>query len=250
MWCSAWEQAHYTQIKQRREESSKKKQEQMKAAADQLADFDSKRKVCCGLDAGVLVSRRYRGCNVQRSRLPFEQKTIETNKENNQTAEKGFISERDGALKAGLHGLLHVPATSIPSSPTPVPAHCGARPRRPAFPQRSQTRFPLLSSWWSCVCCSWQLAAGKDSWEKVSSYLDLTSDPKRNNTVHRPPSPSCTSSCHSSCHVLRSRQLPFEERRGTSFWDPMAAAQVARMKSVLIAVKSTPPATVKNFGAA
>eukprot|EP00286_Rhodomonas_abbreviata_P022747 CAMPEP_0181310568 /NCGR_PEP_ID=MMETSP1101-20121128/12656_1 /TAXON_ID=46948 /ORGANISM="Rhodomonas abbreviata, Strain Caron Lab Isolate" /LENGTH=236 /DNA_ID=CAMNT_0023417207 /DNA_START=17 /DNA_END=727 /DNA_ORIENTATION=+ len=48
--------------------------------------------------------------------------------------------------------------------------------------------------------------SGKDSWEKVSSYLDLTSDPKRNNTV-------------------------------------------SRMKSVLIAVKSAPPATTKNFGA-
>lgn len=47
---------------------------------------------------------------------------------------------------------------------------------------------------------------GKDSWEKVSSYLDLTSDPKR-------------------------------------------AQVVSRMKSVLIAVKSHPPAEVRNFGA-
>jgi len=47
---------------------------------------------------------------------------------------------------------------------------------------------------------------GKDSWEKVSSYLDLSSDPKR-------------------------------------------AQIVARMKSVLIAVKSHPPAEIRNFGA-
>ncbi|KAJ1476052.1 hypothetical protein T484DRAFT_3134218 [Baffinella frigidus] len=48
---------------------------------------------------------------------------------------------------------------------------------------------------------------GKDSWEKVTSYLDLTADPKRQNLV-------------------------------------------SRMKSVLIAVKSQPPATGKNFGVA
>ncbi|EKX44608.1 clathrin light chain [Guillardia theta CCMP2712] len=48
--------------------------------------------------------------------------------------------------------------------------------------------------------------AGKDSWDKVCTYLDLSSDPKRNNLI-------------------------------------------SRMKSVLIAVKTNPPATAKNFGA-
>jgi len=47
---------------------------------------------------------------------------------------------------------------------------------------------------------------GKDSWEKVCTYLDLSADPKRQNTI-------------------------------------------ARMKSVLIAVKSNPPSDKKNFGA-
>ena len=48
--------------------------------------------------------------------------------------------------------------------------------------------------------------SGKESWEKVSTFLDLNSDPKRNNTI-------------------------------------------SRMKSVLIAIKTTPPSTSKNFGA-
>jgi hypothetical protein len=47
---------------------------------------------------------------------------------------------------------------------------------------------------------------GKESWEKVTTYLDLSSDPKRNNTI-------------------------------------------SRMKSVLIAIKSSPPAEKRNFGA-
>ena len=48
--------------------------------------------------------------------------------------------------------------------------------------------------------------SGKESWEKVTTFLDLSSDPKRNNTI-------------------------------------------SRMKSVLIAIKTTPPSENKNFGA-
>jgi len=47
---------------------------------------------------------------------------------------------------------------------------------------------------------------GKESWEKVTTYIDLSSDPKRNNTI-------------------------------------------SRIKSVLIAIKTTPPSEKKNFGA-
>eukprot|EP00281_Chroomonas_sp_CCMP1168_P009665 CAMPEP_0206269360 /NCGR_PEP_ID=MMETSP0047_2-20121206/32241_1 /ASSEMBLY_ACC=CAM_ASM_000192 /TAXON_ID=195065 /ORGANISM="Chroomonas mesostigmatica_cf, Strain CCMP1168" /LENGTH=269 /DNA_ID=CAMNT_0053697825 /DNA_START=6 /DNA_END=815 /DNA_ORIENTATION=- len=47
---------------------------------------------------------------------------------------------------------------------------------------------------------------GKESWEKVCSYVDLAADPKRKSNVQR-------------------------------------------MRSIYIAVKSTPPSTIKNFGA-
>ena len=59
------------------------------------------------------------------------QKTIESTKKTNASAEADFMETRDNALKAGM--------------------------------------------------------AGKESWEKVTSYLDLTADPKRNNLVSAPP---------------------------------------------------------------
>ena len=65
---------------------------------------------------------------------------------------------------------------------------------------------------------------GKDSWDKVCTYLDLSSDPKRNNLV-----------CLHPDYLLSLRLI----------W----LAQVSRMKSVLIAVKTNPPASAKNFGA-
>eukprot|EP00961_Rhodomonas_salina_P275543 3722877-Rhodomonas_salina.2 len=49
-----------------------------------------------------------------------KQKTIATNKENNKTDEKAFITERDNALKAGLKGTDHgffSPASALASPP-------------------------------------------------------------------------------------------------------------------------------------
>jgi len=62
---------------------------------------------------------------------------------------------------------------------------------------------------------------------QVSSYLDLTADPKRNQVV---------------LHYVSAFQ---NFQRFTVFCYQL----VSRMKSILLAVKSSPPSEIRNFGA-
>lgn len=97
--------------------------------------------------------------------------------------------------------------------------------------------------------------AGKDSWEKVTSYLDLQADPKRANTVllgsrSRFRSPVILGNSGSWLHgrsPVHNDRASTQEQAGP---EAPHTFQVSRMKSVLIAVKATPPATKPNFGAA